>query len=155
MLAGMNQSPYNYNPRRNMYVRDMMEITDNRTDLVLGRMYQAGYINSEQYEAALVEEVYILEESEQKQMYDMAYFVEYAIYDVVTHLLDQRGLANTKENRDAVENELRTGGYHIYTTVDPDIQNTVQDTLANWDGYPTLADSSKGVVEETLSLIHI
>lgn len=151
MLAGMNQSPYNYNPRRNMYVRDMMEITDNRTDLVLGRMYQAGYINSEQYEAALVEEVYILEESEQKQMYDMAYFVEYAIYDVVTHLLDQRGLANTKENRDAVENELRTGGYHIYTTVDPDIQNTVQDTLANWDGYPTLADSSKGVVEETMA----
>ena len=151
MLAGLTQSPYNYNPRRNMYVRDMMEITDNRTNQVLARMYQAGYISGEQYQAALVEQVNILEQSEQKQMYDMAYFVEYAIYDVITHLLEQRGLPNTQENRDAVENELRTGGYHIYTTVDPDIQNTVQETLATWDGYPTLADSSKGVVEETMA----
>lgn len=151
MLAGLTQSPYNYNPRRNMYVRDMMEITDNRTDQVLSRMYQAGYINGEQYEAALQEDVYILEESEQKQMYDMAYFVEYAIYDVVTHLLAQRELPDTQENRDAIENELRTGGYHIYTTVDPDIQNTVQETLSTWENYPTLADSSKAVTQETLS----
>ena len=114
-------------------------------------MYQAGYINGEQYEAALQEDVYILEESEQKQMYDMAYFVEYAIYDVVTHLLAQRELPDTQANRDAIENELRTGGYHIYTTVDPDIQNTVQETLSTWENYPTLADSSKAVTQETLS----
>lgn len=151
MLAGLTQSPYNYNPRRNMYRRDKMEITNNRTDQVLSRMYQAGYINGQQYEAALVEEVCILEESEQKQMYDMAYFVEYAIYDVVTHLLAQRDLPDTKANRDAIENELRTGGYHIYTTVDPDIQNTVQETLSTWENYPTLADSSKAVMEETMS----
>lgn len=150
MLAGLTQSPYNYNPRRNMYRRDKMEITNTRTDQVLARMYQAGYINAEQYEAALVESVFIIEESEQKQMYDMAYFVEYAIYDVVTHLLAQRELPNTKANRDAVENELRTGGYHIYTTVDPDIQNTVQQTLSTWENYPTLADSSKAVIEETM-----
>jgi len=150
MLAGLTQSPYNYNPRRNMYRRDKMEITDNRTNQVLSRMYQAGYISREQYESALTEYVPILEESEQKQMYEMAYFVEYAIYDVVTHLLDVRELADTKANRDLIENELRTGGYHIYTTVDPNVQNTVQETLSTWDGYPSLADSSKAVREETM-----
>ena len=151
MLAGLTQSPYNYNPRRNMYRRDKMEITNNRTDQVLSRMYQAGYINREQYEAALVEEVPIIEESEQKKMYDMAYFVEYAIYDVVSHLLVQRDLPNTKANRDAIENELRTGGYHIYTTVDPNVQNTVQETLSGWESYPSLADGSKAVREETMA----
>ena len=151
MLAGLTQSPYNYNPRRNMYRRDKMEITNNRTDQVLSRMYQAGYINREQYEAALVEEVPIIEESEQKKMYDTAYFVEYAIYDVVSHLLVQRDLPNTKANRDAIENELRTGGYHIYTTVDPNVQNTVQETLSGWESYPSLADGSKAVREETMA----
>ncbi len=149
MLAGLTQAPYRYSPRRNMYQRNMMEVTDERTNQVLSRMYQAGFITKEQYENALTEQVSIVEVSEQKQMYDMAYFVEYAISDVVTHLLEQRGLSNTSANRTAVENELRTSGYHIYTTVDPTIQKTVQDTLSTWDNYPSLADTSKSLLVET------
>ena len=149
MLAGLPQQPYRYNPRKNMYQRNKMDVTDTRTDQVLDRMYQAGYINAEQYRAALSETVGIIEVSKQTQMYDMAYFVEYAIRDVVTHLLSQRGLSDTTINRSAVENELRTGGYHIYTTVDKNIQNAVQTTLSQWDKYPTLADSSKALVVET------
>ncbi len=149
MLAGLTQNPYRYNPRKNMYQRDKMDVTNNRTDQVLSKMYQAGYISREQYNAALTENVRIVEVSQQKQMYAMAYFVEYAMRDVVTHLLSQRGLADTTANRSAVENELRTGGYHIYTTVDPGIQNTVQTTLSGWENYPTLADSSKALMVET------
>ena len=149
MLAGLTQQPYRYNPRKNMYQRDQMDVTNTRTDQVLSRMYQAGYINSEQYHAALSENVAIIEVSEQKQMYDMAYFVEYAVRDVVTHLLRERGLSDTTVNRSAVENELRTGGYHIYTTVDKNAQAVVQATLSTWDKYPTLADSSKALVSET------
>lgn len=148
MLAGLPQSPYTYDPRRNTYVRAKMDITNERTDLVLARMYQAGYITSEQYNTALHDTVYILPVSEQKQMYTMPYFVEYTIYDVTTRLLSYRGLEDTTDNRNMVENELRTGGYHIYTTVDPAIQNCVQQTLAGWDHYPSLADSSKSVSTE-------
>ncbi|NLI53053.1 MAG: hypothetical protein GX417_01875 [Clostridiales bacterium] len=149
MLAGLTQAPYRYDPRKNMYQRDKMEVTDERTNQVLSRMYQAGFITKDQYQSALTEDVHIVEVSEQKQMYDMAYFVEYAISDVVTHLLEKRGLSNTSANRTAVENELRTSGYHIYTTVDPTIQKTVQDTLSQWDNYPTLADTSKSLMVET------
>ncbi len=149
MLAGLTQSPYRYDPRKNMYQRDQMEVTDERTNQVLGKMYQAGFITKEQYESALQETVSIVEVSEQKQMYSMAYFVEYSISDVVTHLLEKRGLADTTANRSAVENELRTSGYQIYTTVDPDVQNTVQSTLSTWDDYPDLADSSKSLLVET------
>ncbi|MEN6339084.1 MAG: transglycosylase domain-containing protein [Clostridiaceae bacterium] len=149
MLAGLPQAPYRYDPRKNMYQRDQMEVTDERTNQVLSRMYQAGFITKEQYESALTEQVNIIEVSQKKQMYDMAYFVEYSISDVITHLLEKRGLSNTSANRSAVENELRTSGYHIYTTVDPTIQNTVQTTLSTWDSYPTLADTSKSLLVET------
>ena len=149
MLAGLPQNPYTYNPRKNMYQRNKMDVTNARTNHVLARMYQAGYINAAQYQQALSEEVYIVEVSAQKQMYDMAYFVEYAMRDVVTHLLNKRGLSDTSVNRNVIENELRTNGYHIYTTVDPAIQNTVQSSITTWAGYPTLADSSKSVLVET------
>lgn len=145
MLAGCIQKPYTFNPRKNMYQRDSMDLTNERTDTVLDRMYSAGFITYEQYQHALKDTVHIVEVSQKKQLYDMPYFVEYAVRDVITHMLKQRGLLDTTANRSAIENELRTGGYKIYTTVDPDIQNAVQDTLANWENYPTLADPSAGV----------
>ncbi len=151
MLAGMVQKPYYTNPRANTYSRfyedgtNKMDVTNDRTDTVLAAMYDAGCITREQYEAALVDTVYIIEVSEKKQLYDMPYFVEYGIYDVITHLLEQRGLEDTRSNRTALENELRTGGYHIYLTVDPDVQNTVQDIITNWENYPELQNPSAGV----------
>ena len=81
----------------------------------------------------------------------MAYFVEYGIYDVVNALLEVRGLDNTSANRALIESELRTGGYHIYLTVDPDIQHSVQDILTNWDNYPALRDSSAGIITDSTS----
>lgn len=151
MLAGMVQKPYYTNPRANTYSRfyedgrNKMDVTDKRTDLVLKAMYKAGKISHEQYETALHETVHIVEKSEKKQLYDMPYFVEYAVYDVITHMLAQRGLDDTKANRTAIENELRTGGYHIYLTVDPKIQNTVQETITSWANYPELQNPSAGI----------
>ena len=64
MLAGLTQAPYRYDPRKNMYQRDQMEVTDERTDQVLARMYQAGFITKEQYDSALTEKVNIIEVSQ-------------------------------------------------------------------------------------------
>ncbi|MBQ9832704.1 MAG: PBP1A family penicillin-binding protein [Clostridia bacterium] len=157
MIAAMIQKPQYYNPRLNTYSRfnedgtNKMSNTDGRTDLVIERMYEAGFITKEQKDNALADTVTILENSARSNIYDMPYFVEYAIRDIVVHLIEQRGLLDTPANRTAVENELRTGGYHIYLTVDPEIQNTVQDTLANWDNYPRLKDSSAYSTTETNS----
>ncbi len=151
MLAGMVQKPYYTNPRANTYSRfnedgtNKMDVTNTRTDLVLDAMYDAGCITYEQYKSALADTVTIVQKSEKKQLYDMPYFVEYAIYDVITHMLEQRGLDDTKSNRTAIETELRTGGYHIYLTVDPEIQNTVQSIITNWENYPELQNPSASV----------
>ncbi|MBR0136537.1 MAG: transglycosylase domain-containing protein [Clostridia bacterium] len=157
MLAGMVQKPNVTNPRANTYKRfyedgrNKMDVTDERTDLVLKRMLDRGHITKLEYEAALREKVRILPVSTQKQLYDMAYFVEYAIYDIENHMLAARGLEITAANRNTIEKELRTGGYHIYLTVDPNIQNNVQDIITNWDSYPGLRNSSASEITDPSS----
>ncbi|MDD4797488.1 MAG: transglycosylase domain-containing protein, partial [Eubacteriales bacterium] len=150
MLAGLTQSPYTYDPRANTYSRNRMDLTDRRTDTVLMRMYECGYIGKDEYQAALEADVSIVQRSEYKAMYDMPYFVEYVIQDVVQRFLQQRELEDTAANRQSIHNELRTGGYHIYTTVDPTVQKAVEDTLYTWTKYPSMRYSQdKYTVDST------
>lgn len=144
--GAITEAQYRYSLDNN----NQMYVTDRRTNVALLAMYEGGFITKDQYEAALQDTVTVLEESSNNQLYDMPYFVEYAIKDVVTHLLEQRGMLDTKANRATIENELRTGGYHIYLTVDTEMQHTLQDTVTNWDEYPELTDPSAAVRVETL-----
>ncbi|MBQ3131279.1 MAG: penicillin-binding protein, partial [Clostridia bacterium] len=143
--GGITQEQYVYSLTNN----NQMYVTERRTNVVLLAMYEGGFITREQYDNALNEKVTIIEKSTSTELYDMPYFVEYGIRDIVTHLLKQREMLDTAANRTAIENELRTGGYHIYLTVDTDMQHLVQDTLANWDEYPELANPSAAEVTET------
>lgn len=158
MIAGLTQNPYNNNPRRNFYWerygRDPDSYKNNtvrRTNTVLSRMYENDKITRDQYLSALNEEVSIKEVSENLRMYDHAYFVEYCIDDVITHWMEQDHVINNSQNRQLYENKLRTGGYRIYTTLDPVVQQTVQNELSDWDGYPKLADESQNKIEEIIS----
>lgn len=136
MLAGMPKNPNRYNPRRNTYVKNDMSSTNDRTDTVLWVMHNEGVISDLEYETALHQEVSIKEGSSFFEMYDYAHLVEYATQQVVADIIKQRGLDNTWENRVAIDNELRSGGYSIYTTIDPVAQSSMQETIQNWDNYP-------------------
>lgn len=157
MIAGMIQAPNRTDPRKNMYERfyesgeNKMDITDERTDTVIDKMYDAGFITKEQRDAALTDSVHVLKESQRSNTDDLLYFVEYATQDVVSHLLSQRELLDTKANRAAIENELQSGGYSIYLTIDTEMQRMVQDTLANWDEYPKLQNENAATRVTTTS----
>ncbi len=148
MLAGLTNSPYYYNPRRNFYIRqsdttDYKAITNNRTDYVLKCMYENEFITYQEYQDALnTATANVLETSttEGEGMYQYAHYVEYAVKEVVDDFLELRGLEDTSENRYAMENELRTGGYHVTLAIDTEIQTIVEDTLESWDNYPALRD---------------
>ena len=152
MLAGMTRNPYYYNPRRNYYTRqsdttDYKKITNDRTDYVLRCMYENQFITREQYLSALQPETaHILEKSPSSTaLYPYAHYVEYAIRDVVKTLLSLNGLEDTSANRNKMENQLRTGGYHVYLALDTQIQTTVENTLQNYSDYPALRDPSDSV----------
>ncbi len=153
MLAGVTNNPYYYNPRRNLYTRksesvDYQAITNNRTNYVLRCMYENQFITYSQYQTALnPETAHVLETSPTAgdSMYPYAHYVEYAVNEVVDIFLELNGLENTAQNRAAMETELRTGGYSVTLALDPEIQETVQETLQNWSKYPSLRDPSDKV----------
>ncbi len=147
MLAGMIRNPYRYNPRRCYYGTSSSatrEGLDNRTDTVLKAMLDQGMISDSEYQAALTEEVNVLEESTATSdaMYDNAYYVEYAIYDVVTKMLRVEGLEDTKSNRSSMETKLRNGGYKVFTSLNAEVQSAVQDIVTNWSQYPEMRYSN-------------
>lgn len=154
MLAGLTRSPNYYNPRSNFYTRNTEgsstpDITNNRTDYVLRQMRENGLITAQQYNAALDRSTAsVLEKSPAStDMYAYPHYAEYAISDVVDTFLDLNGLEDTSANRYAMENKLRTGGYSVYLCLDTEIQEIVEDTLANWSNYPRLRDPSDKVYQ--------
>ncbi|MBR6754109.1 MAG: transglycosylase domain-containing protein [Clostridia bacterium] len=152
MLAGMTSNPYYYNPRRNFYTRqsdteDYARITNERTDYVLQCMYENQFISWEEYQLALdPASAHVLEKSpESTALYPYPHYVEYAIREAVQILLKANNLENTSANRAKMENELRTGGYHVYLALDTDIQETVENTLYNYKDYPSLRTPSDNI----------
>ena len=152
ILAGATNNPYYYNPRRNLYTRkgdrDYAAVTNNRTDYVLRCMYENQFITREQYEEALdPATANVLREAPVSGdgMYRYPHYVEYAVKEVVSILLQLNGLEDTAANRATMENKFRTGGFSVKLAIDPAIQETVESTLQNWSKYPSLRDPSDKV----------
>lgn len=149
MLAGMTTNPYYYNARRNFYTRrsdttDYAAITNNRTNYVLRMMYENQFITHAQYAEALQPgTAAVLEQSPQtEKLYPYVHYVEYAVKDVVQTLLGMNNLENNQRNRNAMERELRTGGYKVYLALDTTIQTALEQALYNYQDYPALRDPS-------------
>lgn len=151
-LAAITRNPSRYNPRRNYYGTGEPSIIDDRTDYVLECMYDNGFISKAEYDAALADSLTVVEDSTVNDLYDMPSAVETVLDDAVTELLADRGLEDTSENRSAVRREIQEGGYHIYSTIDPEIQNIVEDVLYNWEDYPKLADPSDEYASSTQAI---
>ncbi len=77
----------------------------------------------------------MVEDSIREGIYDMPHFVEYAIGDVITHFLEQRGSPTPSRTRPPSKTRFVRADTDL-TTVDPDIQHTVEQSLANWSYYP-------------------
>lgn len=182
-LAGITRNPTRYNPRRCIYTTDTPEISVDRTNYVLAAMYENNYITRSEYDAALgqmpsikqrfadkeiSEETYrsllksnmrVLEKATVTSLYDMPSAVETVLADVEDAFMRARGLEINKENRAAIRKEIQSGGYHIYSTIDPEIQKIAEDVVYNWDQYPPMKNeadsvkrtiSSAGIVQDTI-----
>ena len=151
-LAQIIRNPYANNPRRCYYVTHKESDLNERVDYILSIMLSSGFITQEEYDQARAEELHILETSTaaSNAMYDNAYYVEYSIYDVVTKMLRVENLEDTTANRRAMENKLRTGGYKIYTSLDPAVQEAVQSTITNYGAYPSMRYSNDSTTQASL-----
>lgn len=154
-LAAMIRNPTRYNPRRCYYGNSSystLEGLNTRTNYVLREMRDQQMITDEEYESALNETLHVLETSTASAdaMYDNAYYVEYAIYDVVTKMLRVEGLEDNRTNRSAMEVKLRNGGYKVFTSLNPEVQSAVQDVITNWSNYPSMRHSTDASTKASL-----
>ena len=151
-LARIIRNPGKYNPRKCYYTLQTPSVIEDNTDYVLGKMLEQGYITQQECDQAKSERLNVIQYSANSntEVLDNLYYVEYAIYDVVTKMLRVENLEDNRTNRSLMESKLRTGGYRIYTSLDPGLQDAVQRVVTNWDRYPRMRSSADSVYKAPL-----
>ncbi len=133
-IAAITKSPVANDPI------DYPEKNLDRRTYILGKMLEFGAISTEEYDAALVEELNLVGSMVYTQLDDdtkvdssavsaydnfdsvSSYYVDAAIYQAVDIFMEYYGL-----NWADAYNKLRSGGYEIYTCVDLDIQKELEE----------------------------
>ena len=151
-LARIIRNPWRYNPRSNYYIRHTPEVIEDNTDYVLGEMLEQRLITQAEYNLAMRQRLNVIEKSTaaSDNMYDNAYYVEYSIYDVVTKMLRVEGLEDNSLNRSSMETKLRNGGYKVFTSLNAEVQKSVQTIITNWSRYPSMRYSNDSSTQASL-----
>lgn len=125
MLAGIPRSPNNYSPFVNY------ELARERQALVLNKMKEAGFIDQEQLDEALAQEIVLADPPEGG--YPFPYFIDYSLHSELVEILSALpDFGSEKEAYEAIYN----AGLKIYTTMDAGIQSTIEETLDDENLYP-------------------
>ena len=126
-LAGINRSPNNYNPFDGT---DRTEVIKKRIKVVLGKMKELGYINEDDYKAAVEEanEGIKFEKGNTSTAATMSYLAKAALNQVVKQYAEEKGVTE-----DFAKTKVYGGGFKIYSTQDSDIQEIMEDVFTNKD----------------------
>ena len=152
VLVGISNSPTAYNPVRNP------EASLKKRNDVLHSMLEVGYLSEDAYESAISQPLSIVEEEGEGS--NENYMSSYAIHCAALALMkldnfqfqyifkDKSDYDTYMENYQATYTEkaddIRTGGYRIYTTLDQDLQTALQSQLDNvLSPYTELQDNGK------------
>ena len=137
--------PYN-NPENNK----------NRRDWVLDEMYNNGYISKDECEKAKSADLGLSKnpstilsttETLDKEEYN-SYFVDAVIEDVIAGLVEKKGY--TKEY---ATSQLYKGGYKIYTTVDLNMQEILEDVYCNDDNFMKVYTKSGKLPQSAMTIM--
>ncbi|WP_256241759.1 transglycosylase domain-containing protein [Bacillus sp. V3B] len=118
MLAGIIKAPSAFSPIKNI------DKATERRNLVLTLMKNEGYINESDIEKAKNERIVLGGKKKEDE-----YKGKYPYY--VDHIMDE-----AIQKYGLTENEVLSGGLHIYTELNPTIQNGVEEVYKNDDLFP-------------------
>ena len=146
VLAAIPQSPETINPfagykddKTHKWVNTGRDRNRERQEYVLWQMYVHGAISYDEYQAALNEHLIFTDTKEYEKLHpelvtkdynpedaQMTWTVEMAIREVQTYLMETYGI-----NKEEALHRINTGGYQIYTTIDPDMQKYVEEKYSD------------------------
>ncbi|RQD77255.1 MAG: PBP1A family penicillin-binding protein [Candidatus Syntrophonatronum acetioxidans] len=132
MLAGIPRSPSNYSPRRDFDAAKM------RQELVLNKMVECGYITRQEAMQAKTETIELADPPQ--RTYKYPYFIDYV----------EREAKEILEDLDIYEDPeiaLNRGGLKIYTTLEPEIQENVENIVNQEEFYPVTLEDEEGKLQ--------
>ncbi|NLN14954.1 MAG: PBP1A family penicillin-binding protein [Tissierellia bacterium] len=99
-----------------------------RQKIVLSQMLKLGMITEEEYEEALAVDMKTVLKPGKKKISDItSYFTDYVKTETVNLLMEKLGYS-----KEQAEEELFTGGLHIYTTIDVEMQRELEEVYDNF-----------------------
>ena len=145
VLAGITQNPNKYNPISGR------EKNEEKRKVILSYMLAQGYISKENMDEALADNVYeriqnVNTVTKETPVNIYSYFTDELTEQVMSTLMNKLGYSETQSY-----NLLYGGGLSIYTTLDPDLQQIVEEEVNNPENY----DITKYSAEYRLSVEHI
>lgn len=139
-LSAIPNNPTIYDPRRNK------DNTIKRRNKILKDMYEQNLIRKDQYEEALNEDIKV--KSAQSNKTEKKNYIEtYVIHCATKEIMKQKGFEfktdfSSDSEKEKYQEEydkmyaeckrtLYSAGYHIYTSIDPDVQKQLQKSVNN------------------------
>ena len=126
VLASITNNPTAYNPFTNP------ENLISRRNNVLWEMLDQGLITQEEYDSAVAESITVVEDDASTETATVtsnnSYFTDALYNDLVDAIEEEYGLSE-----DEAEYEVLNGGLRVYSTVDTDIQSSLEQLMLNED----------------------
>lgn len=143
-LAGMTNSPANYNPYNGGENDNGVPYNKIRREYTLKQMLENGAISDDEYETAMSDELKVVGnfeyssatvyEDETKEQGPTSYFMDAAINQAVDIIAENAGITTAQANE-----RLLSGGYTVYTTVDRTMQSKVEKAMQTASNFTTYA----------------
>lgn len=152
VLAGISNSPSAYDPVKNPAA------AKEKRDSILESMYEVGYLTEDEYYSCLTQPLSVVQEEVEGT--DENYMSSYTIHCAALELMkldnfDFQYIFDDKEDYTAYmeryqtlynekNEQIRAGGYRIYTSLDPGLQSLLQAQIDNGlSSYTELQDNGK------------
>jgi len=132
-IVGITNLPTYYDPLLNP------ENNKKRQENILGKMLELGKITKEEYDEAMAQELAFVKHKRQEQLTNVqSYFVDAVIEEVIDDLMEEHGYSYQ-----VAEQMIYSGGLQIYTTVDVDVQNAIEEVMENPANFPTYSTKAQ------------
>ncbi len=127
-IVGTTKNPTQYDP----YTK--WENNQNRKEHILGLMLEQELLTKAEYDEAMAQEI-VLSHTENSNATIQSWFMDYTIEEVCEDLAEKYGYTPEEAYQ-----QLISGGYRIYTTCDPRVQDILEDFYSNLEGFPPVSN---------------
>ncbi len=141
LIAGLAQAPEGMNPY------NYPEKAKNRQKLVLGKMLECGYITQAQYDEAMNQEL-VYTKGTIESVASNSYFIDAVVESLIEDLQREKGITKVMAQKMIYSNGLK-----IYTTLDPKIQEIMEETYKNEEYFKLRTGNYDPEVQSAMVII--